>query len=318
MADAVAAVSTERIDLVLLDLHLEARGAVELCRAFKQSAAMKYLPLFVIAPANDVESEVQAIEAGADAFFVAPLDSRVLHARVQASLRQKAVFDSCDDSESVLFSLAQSMEDRDPGLGQHCERLATMASAIGLALGLPASDIMALQRAGYLHDIGKVAVPDQILFKTGPLTDEEWEVMKAHPERGERICSTMRTLRSTLPIIRHHHERWDGGGYPDKLKGEDIPLLARILQLADIYDALTTARPYKRAFTDQEAISILREEARRGWRDPKLVEQFSELLPMFRSNATVLDLSHLSLQSLAHSVSSFRPQKAFSLTEQVA
>jgi putative two-component system response regulator len=308
MTDAIAALSSFRLDLVLVDLQFDNVGAIEFCRTLKHSSATRYLPVFVIASKEDPDSEVSALEAEADGFFVSPLQPRIFQARVQATVRHKALFDSLNDSESVLFSLAQSMEDRDPGLGRHCERLALMASSIGLALNLPASDIVALQRAGYLHDIGKVAVPDHILFKAGSLTPEEWDIMKAHPERGERICSAMRSLQSTLPIIRHHHERWDGGGYPDKLKGEQIPLLARILQLADIYDALTTARPYKRAFTPEEAIAVIREEAARGWRDPQLVEQFSELLPVFRTNVSGLDLSQFSLHSLAHSVATLANQ----------
>ncbi len=307
-SEAVAAITMNRIDLALIDLGLGELGAIEFCRILKKTAPMKFLPLFVISGEDDVEVEVRALEAGADAFLVMPLRPRAFQARIQASLRQKAMIDSLDDSETVLFSLAQSMEDRDPGLGQHCERLALMASAMGSALGLPGADIVALQRSGYLHDIGKVAVPDHILFKNGPLTTEEWLVMMAHPERGERICSNMRSLQSVLPIIRHHHERWDGSGYPDKLRGEQIPLLARILQLADIYDALTTARPYKRAFTAEEAIAIVREEADRGWRDPRLVQQFSEILPMFRSAAASCDLSQVGLQALAGSVGPMRTE----------
>lgn len=300
--EAITAISLNRVDLVLIDLNLGEMGAIELCRVLRKTVAMKFLPLFVVSSSDDIENEVRAIEAGADGFFISPLRPRIFQARVQASLRHKAMIDSLDDSETVLFSLAQSMEDRDPGLGQHCERLALMASAMGSALGLPGSDIVALQRSGYLHDIGKVAVPDHILFKAGPLSPEEWEVMMAHPERGERICSNMRSLHPVLPIIRHHHERWDGSGYPDKLKGEEIPLLARILQLADIYDALTTARPYKRAFSATEAIAIIREEAARGWRDPRLVEQFSEILPMFRTTASACDISQASLQALSSSL----------------
>lgn len=300
--DAIAAISLYRIDLVLIDLNLGEMGAIEFCRLLRKTPTLKYVPLFVLSATDDVESEIRSIEAGADGFFVSPWSARIFRARVQASLRHKAMIDSLDDSETVLFSLAQSMEDRDPGLGQHCERLALIASAMGAALGLPGRDIVALQRSGYLHDIGKVAVPDHILFKKGPLTADEWTVMMEHPERGERICSNMRSLQAVLPIIRHHHERWDGSGYPDGLKGEDIPLLARILQLADIYDALTTARPYKRAFSAEEAIAIIRDEAAKGWRDPQLVEQFSEILPMFRTATSACDLSQASLRALADSL----------------
>lgn len=304
-SEAIGAISVNSVDLVLIDLVVPELGAAEFCRMLKKAAATQFLPLFVMAHSDDLDSEVHAIDAGADEFLVRPFRAPALRARVQASLRHKAMIDSLDDSETVLFSLAQSVEERDPALGQHCHRLALMAAAMGVALGLSGNDILSLQRGAYLHDIGKVAIPDHILFKAGPLTDEEWEIMKSHAERGERICSSMRSLAPVLPIIRHHHEKWDGTGYPDGLKREEIPLLARILQLADIYDALTTSRPYKRTLTSDEALQIMREEAARGWRDPELVERFAEILPMFRS-PTLPDFSRLSLHALAASIERFR------------
>src|SRR5579875_3086498 len=282
-SEAIGAISLHRVDLVLIDVATEELGAVEFCRMLKKASATQFLPVFVTAARDDLESEVLAIEAGADEFLVAPLRPRAFLARVQASLRHKAMIDSLDDSETVLFSLAQSVEERDPDLGQHCQRLALMAAAMGLALELPSSDILALQRGGYLHDVGKVAIPDHILFKPGPLTPEEWEVMKTHAERGARISSSMRSLAQVLPIIRHHHERWDGSGYPDKLKGEQIPLLARILQMADIYDALTSERPYKRPYSPGEAISLMKQETARGWRDPLLMPVVEASVPLLQS-----------------------------------
>ena len=304
-SDAIGAISLHRVDLVLMDLAAPELGAIEFCRMLKKATATQFLPVFVVAGSDDLESEVHAIEAGADEFFVAPLRPQAFRARVQASLRHKAMIDSLDDSETVLFSLAQSVEDRDPSLGQHCERLSLMAAAMGVALGLPPHEILTLQRGGYLHDIGKVGIPDDILFKAGPLTPDEWEIMKSHAERGERICSSMRSLAPVLPIIRNHHERWDGSGYPDGLKGEGIPLLARILQLADIYDALTTVRTYKRALSPEEALRVIREEVDKGWRDPRLVELFADLLPMFRTPSSP-DFSRLSLHALAASIERFR------------
>lgn len=312
-SEAIAAISLHMVDLVLIDLAAPELGAIEFCKMLKKTTATQFLPVFVVSVREDVDSEVRAIEAGADEFLVAPLQPRTFCARVQASLRHKAMIDSLDDSETVLFSLAQSVEERDPSLGQHCQRLALMAAAMGVTLGLPPQDILALQRGGYLHDVGKVAIPDSILFKAGPLTPEEWEIMKSHAERGERICSNMRSLATVLPIIRHHHEKWDGSGYPDGLKGEQIPLSARILQLADIYDALTTARPYKRAFSSEEALQIIIDEGKRGWRDQKLVETFADILPMFRTTNPP-DFTRASLQALAASIERYRktPRWAYS------
>jgi putative two-component system response regulator len=304
-SQAISAISLHKIDLVLIDSSAPELGGAEFCRMLKKTSATQFLPVFVMAPSEDVDNEVRAIDAGADEFLTRPLRPRSICARIQASLRHKAMIDSLDDSETVLFSLAQSVEERDPDLGQHCQRLALIAAAMGVTLGLPPHDVLALQRGGYLHDIGKVAVPDQILFKAGRLNPEEWEIMKSHAERGERICSSMRSLAPVLPIIRHHHERWDGSGYPDGLKGEQIPLLARILQIADIYDSLTTARPYKPAFNSDEAIQILNSEAQRGWRDPTLVATFSDVLPMFRT-FTPPDVSRMSLTALASSIEQYR------------
>jgi putative two-component system response regulator len=306
-SDAIAAVSVNHVDLVLADLRAPELGGLEFCRMLKKAAATRFLPVFVTAQIDDLDTEVLAFEAGADEFVVAPLQRlRAFRARIQASLRHKAMIDSLDDSETVLFSLAESVEERDSALGQHCQRLALMASAMGLALGLPPNQIMDLQRAGYLHDVGKVAIPDSILFKPGPLTGEEWEIMQSHTERGVRICSRMRSLEPVLPVIRHHHEKWDGSGYPGGLRGEEIPLLARIIQLADIYDALTTNRPYKRAFTPNDALAIIRDETAKGWRDPDLVERFADLLPMFRTPSSPSDHSQLSLHALAASVDRYR------------
>jgi len=186
-SEAIAAISLHRVDLVLIDLAVPELGGTEFCRMLKKTSATQFLPVFVMAGSDDLESEVHAIEAGADEFLVEPLRPRALRARVQASLRYKAMIDSLDDSETILFSLAQSVEERDPDLGQHCQRLALMAAAMGVTLSLSGHDILALQRGGYLHDIGKVAIPDHVLFKAGPLTPEEWEVMRGGMERVIRM-----------------------------------------------------------------------------------------------------------------------------------
>jgi putative two-component system response regulator len=311
-SEAVVSILTGHVDLVLINLQAPEVGAADFCRAIRKAPATQFLPVFVLAASDDPEIEVQMIEAGASDFLTTPFQVAPFQARVQASLRHKAMIDSLDDSETILFSLAKSVEDRDPDLSQHCQRLALMGAALGEALKLPAEEILALQRGGYLHDIGKISIPDRILFKAGPLSNEEWDVMKSHPERGERICSNLRSLASVLPIIRSHHERWDGSGYPDGLAGGNIPLLAQVMQMADIYDALTTARPYKRAFTSEEAVRIMWDETAKGWRDPELMKVFADLLPTFRT-FDPHDLSRVSLQALASSIESFRRRPLVSL-----
>jgi putative two-component system response regulator len=181
-------------------------------------------------------------------------------------------------AESVLFALARSIESKDPYTEGHCERLAEYSARLGEALGLEAPQLIALRRAGLVHDIGKVAVPDAILLKPTRLTAAEKKVMQRHPVVGERICSPLKSFQLVLPIIRHHHEKMNGTGYPDKLKGEKIPLTARILQVVDVYDALTTSRPYKPALTVEEALSVMRKEVRKGWWDPNVFAEFERLI----------------------------------------
>jgi putative two-component system response regulator len=184
-----------------------------------------------------------------------------------------------DETEEILFALAQAVEQRDEQTAGHCERLALISVSLGFALGLELTSLLTLYRGGYLHDVGKVGIPDSILFKPARLTASEWVVMRSHTVRGEEICRHLKTLNPVLPIIRHHHERWDGSGYPDGLAGDEIPLLARVLQIADIYDALISPRPYKSAFTPDQALRVLEEETERGWRDPELVNLFFRLHP---------------------------------------
>jgi putative two-component system response regulator len=184
---------------------------------------------------------------------------------------------SLSETEAILFSLGQVVEQRDKHTAGHCERLAFISVAMGTAMGLERAELLALYRGGYLHDIGKVGIPDSILFKPGKLNEDEWAVMRTHPERGAEICRHLKSLEPVLPLIRHHHERWDGSGYPDGLRGEQIPLLARVLQTVDIYDALTNPRPYKVAFSIERALEIMEEETDRGWRDPEIVKLFFTL-----------------------------------------
>lgn len=182
-----------------------------------------------------------------------------------------------DETEETLFALALAVEQRDRHTGGHCERLAFLSVALGIAMGLARSRLVALYRGGYLHDVGKVGIPDSILFKPGSLTADEWVTMRSHTTRGEEICRHMKSLAPVLPIIRHHHERWDGSGYPDGLRAEQIPLLARIVQIVDIYDALGSPRPYKPAYTSDKALAVIQEETDRGWRDPRIVKAFLQL-----------------------------------------
>ena len=277
-SEAMELLQREKIDLMIVDLMLPEVSGPELCRWMKANRATHLVPILMMTSVQGVENEIVGISSGADEFLIKPLHPAVVRTRVRAMLRNKALIDSLEEAESILFALAQAVEHRDPNTGQHCQRLAVASVMLGEALGLANADLTALFRGGYLHDIGKVAIPDSILFKNGSLTAEEWAIMRSHPVRGEEICRTMKSLWPVLPIIRNHHEHWDGTGYPDGLAGEDIPLLARILQVADIYDALTTERPYKPTLSHADAIAVMEDEVRKGWRDPELVPLFANTI----------------------------------------
>ena len=276
-SEALALLAERKIDLVIVDQVQQEMSGPEFCRLVKRDRSTQLIPVMITSSVQGLENEVAGFESGADELLIKPLQPALVRTRVRSMLRNKALIDSLEEAEAILFALAQSVEHRDRYTGLHCERLAAYSIALAQALGLNRKDQLALYRGGYLHDIGKVAIPDSILFKRGLLNDDEWKTMRLHTIRGEEICKPMKTLAPVLPIIRSHHERWDGTGYPDGLKGEGIPLLARILQVADIYDALTTSRPYKPAFTHDHAVQLMLEEAQRGWRDPELVTLFAEV-----------------------------------------
>jgi len=301
--DALEIVTRQSIDLIIVDLLLPGLGGTELCRRLKSNRKTQFIPILMLTSVHGFDFEVEGIESGADEYLTMPLHPSVVRARVNSLLRHKAAIDSLEEAETILFALAQAVENRDMGTGLHCERLATYSVALGLALGLPRKDLVALYRGGFLHDIGKVSIPDSILLGTGKLTDDQWKVMQMHTIRGVEICKPMKTLSPVLPIIRSHHERWDGTGYPDRLKGEDIPLLARILQVVDIYDALTTARSYKPAYTKEEALEILKQEAAKGWRDPELVALFVSMQDgVLLDSRALLESDWPELSSTLHSL----------------
>lgn len=268
----------QRPDLLLLDVSMPKLSGIEVCRQLKNNPESRLVPVVLITGLTATEDRVAGIEAGADDFLTKPVDREQLLARVRSLLRQKAYTDELERAEAVLFALARSIEQKDPYTEGHCERLAEYSAKLGYYLGLPAQEIKALRQAGIVHDIGKVAVPDAILLKPGPLTHEEQQIVHRHPVAGESICAPLRSFHLVLPIIRHHHEKQDGSGYPDGLKGEQVPLTARLLQIVDVYDALTTARPYKRAMAVADAVALMEQEVNKGWWDRRVFTAFRHLL----------------------------------------
>jgi putative two-component system response regulator len=265
-------------DLILSDVIMPGRSGYELCRQLKSESATRLIPFVLITGLSDRDNKVKGIEAGADDFLNKPIFPAELFARVKSLLKLKEFTDELETADSVLCTLGLSVESRDPYTEGHCERLANRAAMLGRHLGLDEESILALRRGGYLHDLGKIAVPDEILKKGSNLSPAEWDVMRQHPITGENICKPLRSLRLVLPIIRYHHEHSDGSGYPDGLQKDEIPLLPRILQVVDVYDALRTARPYKPALSHEQAAATMRAEAQGGLWDEDLVAEFFSML----------------------------------------
>src|SRR4030081_2528223 len=264
-SEALEQIRSGSIDLALLDVVMPRPNGFEICQSMKSSEETRLIPVVLLTSLNSEGDKIRGIMCGADDFLTKPVNKHELLARVYSLLRLKQFTDELDNAESVLFTLALTIEAKDPYTEGHCDRLSKYSVAMADKLGLSEEMRIALRRGGLIHDIGKLAVPERILLKPGPLDPDERRVMEQHTIIGERICAPLRSFRNVLPIIRHHHERWDGSGYPDGLKGEAIPLTARILQITDVYDALTTARPYRQAPPLSAAPSPLRRATGPGW-----------------------------------------------------
>jgi putative two-component system response regulator len=282
---AEAEVRRRTPDLILSDVMMPGKSGYEFCRGLKDNPATRLIPFVLITGLSDSGDKVRGIEAGADDFLNKPVLAEELIARVKSLLRLKEFTDELETVDSVLCTLGLIVEGRDPYTEGHCERLSVRASDLGRHLGLDADSVVALRRGGYMHDLGKIAVPDEILKKGSDLSPAEWTVMKLHPVTGENICKPLRSLRLVLPIIRYHHEHSDGSGYPDGLRAPDIPILPRILQVVDVYDALRTARSYKPALTHEQTAQTMQEEANRGLWDAELVAEYFSMLEQRRNVA---------------------------------
>ena len=279
---ALDALNVVSPDLVLTDVHLGAMSGIELCARLKADPRYELMPVVILTAVGDLEARVAGLAAGADDFFTKPVEFVELRTRLAALLRVKLLLGQLERAEAVITTLALTIEARDPYTLGHCDRLSRYAVALGEALGLDHDMVRALRLGGYLHDLGKISVPDGILLKPGPLDPIEQERSRAHPGAGSDLVLGLRSMELVRPIMRHHHEKWDGSGYPDGLKGEAIPLGARIISVVDVFDALHTERPYKAALSRSDAVSLLIRETDAGYWDPKVVETFLEILRQYK------------------------------------
>lgn len=272
--EAFDACVSSRADVVLLDINLPGADGIAVCRQLKAAPQTRLVPVLIMTGAGDRQTCLAALEAGADDFLPKPLALAELRARVRSAARLKQYVDELDSVVAAIVMLGSTIEARDPLTNGHCQRLAAYASGLGGRLGLAPADVRLLNLGGYLHDLGKIAIPDAVLFKPGALTVEEFRLMQTHTLVGDQICAPLRSLERVRPIIRHHHELLDGSGYPDGLKGGAVPMLAQITAIADVFDAITTDRPYRGARPIWMALERLNSDAVNGRRDRALVEEF--------------------------------------------
>ncbi len=268
----------ERIDIAVLDVMMPGMNGFELCRQLKHFSEKEFLPVILVTALNEKKNRLTGIEAGADDFITKPFDARELLAKVRSLLKLKELHEQLDHSENIIFSLVLTMEARDHYTKGHSTRVGDLSSEFGAFLGFTSADQDILKKAGVLHDIGKMGLRESILKKPSGLTLEEIDEIRRHPTLGEEICRPLKSLRETLPGIRHHHERWDGSGFPDKLSGDSIPLIARILSILDSFDAMVSIRPYRGMRSVDDVLSIMEKEKPSGQWDPELTGIFIRMM----------------------------------------
>jgi putative two-component system response regulator len=275
--DALRAAVDEAPALVLLDVGLPGLSGLDVCRRLRADPRTVALPIILVTGQVTSLDVVAGLDAGADDFVRKPYDQAELMARVRSVLRLAHATAEVAGAHGVIAALANAVEAKDSTTEEHCQRLAGLAHELGMKVGLQPAALKGLIFGALLHDIGKIGISDAILKKPDPLTPEERRTMRLHPIIGERICEPLATATQFAPIIRHHHERWDGRGYPDGLRAEAIPVGARIVGLVDAYDAIIHDRPYRPARDIHSAMAEIRREAG-GQFDPELVRLFLPLL----------------------------------------
>lgn len=288
--EALQTVANTLPDLILLDVQLPKLDGFSVCQCLKNDERTALIPVTMLTGMEEREHRRRGMEVGADDFLTKPLEHSLLQARIRSQLRLKRLTDQLERTESVIFMLALTVETKDAYTEGHLWRLASYGEQLAIAAGLSLEQSRAVRYGGILHDIGKIGVDDAILRKPGSLTPEEYAQIKQHPEFGARIVAPMRFAREVQPIILAHHEQWNGRGYPYGLRGEEIPVGARIIAIVDAYDAMTTDRPYRQAVSKAEALQRLCQGAGKQW-DSELIAVFLDLIEqdLLRSPSKVLE-----------------------------
>lgn len=266
-------------DLAILDVMMPGMSGFELCKKLKVMSKKRFFPIILVTSLNQLEDKITGLEMGADDFFSKPFNSIELTTKIRSLIKLRKLQDELENSEDIILTLAIAIEAKDPYTKGHSERVGSFSAEFARFIGLSEKDVINVKKGGILHDIGKIGLNETILHKKSPLSGEEIEVIRRHPEVGMEIVKPLHSLRQILPIIRHHHERWDGKGFPDGLKGEQIPVSARIVNIVDAFDAMVSIRPYRAIlFTAAEVLRIMNSERFSGQWDPRLVEQFVEMM----------------------------------------
>lgn len=271
-------VRTKQPDLVLLDCAIAGGDAADICRQMKANQDSVGIPVIGLVPMMDSTARQVLLKAGIDDIVGRPFFSDEILMRLRVALGRRRISVEADNLEKLLFSVVSAFESREEAKKGHPERVARMSRRLGERMNLNRADQDALYKGGILHDIGMIKVPKHVVDKPGALSSEEFELMKLHTIWGERMCRPVHSLQRVLPMIRHHHEQMDGKGYPDGLVGEQIPLLARILAVGEVFDALSSDRPYRPRMPRPEAVRYLREYSQRKWLDADIVEGFLQMV----------------------------------------
>ncbi len=295
--DAINIYEQEQPDIAVLDIMMPDIDGYQLCQILKDMAGKRYFPIVLLTALNDKESRIKGIECGADDFISKPFEPRAFLAKLKSLLRIKFLYDELDHSENIILTLAVALEARDPYTRGHSTRVGDLSRKFAEYIGLSSYDQDMIRKAGLLHDIGKIGLSESLLMKPARLTEEEHDVIKRHPIIGEEICRPLNSLQFILPAIRHHHERWDGKGFPDGLKGEEIPLYARILAIVDSFDAMLSERPYRKGLSFSEVLDIFVKERDYGQWDPVLVGNFIDMLRVLGEDYMINSRYTFSLES---------------------